>query len=152
MRELAYDWKTLLQDKMRPTTRSQCRYTPRYRAILPTLLFLLCIPIFFYQLVPRFTHATDGIILSLTNGLHPQSTSTFCTKQVGTPHCCAVYLAAAPCLDECTKQHMDRVTFSITAQYDDCADECLVEYNGTCKKTGQSDASLASSQPGPRNS
>jgi len=146
MKELACDKKIFSQNEMHTTTRPQCRYTPRYRAILPTLLILLCIPIFFYQLVPKYTHATDDFISSLTNTLRPQSTSTFCTKEVGTPHCCAVYLAAAPCLDECRKQHMDRETLSVTAQYESCADECLAEYQDTCKKAQHPQTSLKSSQ------
>jgi hypothetical protein len=150
MKELVYDEKKFSQNEMRTTTRPQCRYTPRYRAILPTLLILLCIPIFFYRLVPRFTHATDDFILSPTNTIHPQSTSAFCTKEVGTPHCCAVYLAASPCLDECRKQHMDRETLSVTAQYDICATECLAVYNSICHKEQHPRASRASTQHRPR--
>jgi hypothetical protein len=145
MKELPHPQTSRFQrNEMRAsaTSRLQCRYTPRYRSILPTLLVLLCIPIFFYHLIPKYTSATDSIISSLVHTLHPSSqpTSTFCTKEIGSPRCCALYLEAAPCVEECRKQHMDRQTFAVTKEYDECAEVCLVKYTGICKgKTEEKD-------------
>jgi hypothetical protein len=102
----------------------------RYRRILVTLLFVLCIPIFFYQLVPSFTHASDAFIADLATRIRSQA--SFCTKDVGDAQCCALYLTAAPCVDECRKQHVNRVTYKLTLEYEECADRCLGEYNGAC--------------------
>lgn len=129
------------RNTMRTPTRPQHkhhtpRYTLRYRSILPLLLIILCIPIFFYHLAPKYTSATDTLIHSLTSslGLRPQeATGSFCTKEVGSPRCCAVYLEAEPCVEECRKQHVDRETFAVTKEYDECADVCLATYNGLCK-------------------
>ena len=116
MKDLAVDWRHLPKNRMCPSSRPSQhhytpRYSPRYRSVVTTLLILLCIPIFFYHLIPRYTSATDGIISSLAHKLHPAgTTSSFCTKEVGSLQCCALYLAAAPCQDECRKNHMDRET------------------------------------------
>jgi hypothetical protein len=107
--------------------------TPRYRIILATCLFVLCIPIFFYRLVPSFTHASDAFIADVTSRIRAQSSSGgFCTKEIGNAQCCALYLAASPCVDECMKQHVDRLTFTLTQEYDECADTCLATYSETC--------------------
>jgi hypothetical protein len=112
----------------RPTTT---RYTPRYRPLL-TILFLLCIPIFIYQLIPTFTHTTDTAIDALLSKI--RTPASFCTKDIGDAHCCELYLAAAPCQDECRNRHVDRETLVLTAQYDDCASGCLASYEKICGK------------------
>lgn len=105
------------------------------RAVIASILTVLCLPIFFYHLVPSFTHATDDFMDSIsTRILRQQLGSDFCTSDVGSPQCCLVYLDAQPCLDECQKQHIDRVSFALTREYDECADQCLVKYNTQCQR------------------
>jgi hypothetical protein len=105
----------------------------RYRPVLITLLLLLCMLIFFYHLVPNFTRATDDFMLDLATRLRDQE---FCTKEVGGARCCRLFLDAAPCVDECQKQHMNRMTFMLTKEYEVCADECLGMYNEACPRVG----------------
>ena len=160
MKDLAVDWRHLPKNRMCPSSRPSQhhytpRYSPRYRSVVTTLLILLCIPIFFYHLIPRYTSATDGIISSLAHKLHPAgTTSSFCTKEVGSLQCCALYLAAAPCQDECRKNHMDRETLALTKEYDECADQCLVEYNKSCttKTTGDENEQTKTEPPRQRGS
>ncbi|OAK95398.1 hypothetical protein IQ06DRAFT_352432 [Phaeosphaeriaceae sp. SRC1lsM3a] len=102
----------------------------RYKHILATFLLILCIPIAIYQLVPRFTHATDEIVDSLIEHIRGPE---MCTSEIGNAHCCALFLDAAPCVDECRKQHVDRVTYMLTKEYDECADTCLAGYNSECR-------------------
>lgn len=115
--------------------RALPRYTPRYRPIITALLFLLCVPVFFYHLVPSFTHTADNIISKLSSQILGQtSRSEFCTTEIGDAHCCMLYLDATPCVDECRKQHVDRETLALTLEYDQCADQCLMKYNDICKR------------------
>lgn len=105
------------------------------RAVLASILMVLCLPIFFYRLVPSFTHATDDFMSSIsTRILQQQVREGFCTSEIGSPQCCLIYLDAQPCLDECQKQHVDRVSFTLTKEYDECADQCLVKYNAQCQR------------------
>ncbi|KAF2026436.1 hypothetical protein EK21DRAFT_74216 [Setomelanomma holmii] len=108
----------------------------RYRPVITTFLLLLCIPIFFYHLVPSFTHATDDFMASITTRIRGQKTSRgeFCTKKIGDAQCCNLYLDASPCIDECRKQHVDRVSYILTKEYDQCADRCLATYNSVCQR------------------
>lgn len=106
----------------------------RTRPILASILLVLCIPIFFYHLLPSFTNATDDFMSVLVMQLRGQtSRADFCTSQVGNTHCCALYLDANPCVDECRKQHVDKVTYMLTKEYDECSDKCLVRYNAACR-------------------
>jgi hypothetical protein len=106
------------------TTHSRCQF------ISSTILLILCILAFFYHLVPTFTNATDDIMTSLTTRLRGQSSQ--CTSEVGSANCCTLFLDAAPCVDECRKTHVDRVTWMLTKEYDDCTDICLATYYGSC--------------------
>jgi hypothetical protein len=107
----------------------------RYRPVITTLLIVLCIPLFFYHLVPTFTHATDGFMSVLVVRLRDQaSRADFCTSEVGSAHCCGLFLDASPCTDDCRKQHVDKVTYALTQEYEDCADKCLAQYNTICKR------------------
>lgn len=36
-------------------------------------------------------------------------------------------------MEQCREKHLDRETFTLTNEYDECADKCLVVYRGTCK-------------------
>ncbi|RMZ70665.1 zinc transporter yke4 [Pyrenophora seminiperda CCB06] len=106
------------------------RYTSRTRPIITLLLVLICVPMFLYHILPSLSSIINDYRSSHSSR---PATSTFCTKEVGSAQCCAIYLAAQPCLDECRKKHVDRETMALTAEYDECADQCLVEYNGVCK-------------------
>jgi hypothetical protein len=110
----------------RHATRSRCRF------VVSTILLILCIPVFFYHLAPTFTHATDDIMTSLTTRLRGQSSQ--CTSEVGSAYCCTLFLDAAPCVDECRKIHVDRVTWMLTEEYDECSDTCLATYHGSCER------------------
>jgi hypothetical protein len=108
----------------RHATHSRCRF------VTSAILLILCIPIFLYHLVPTFTHATDDIMITFTTRLRGQSSQ--CTSEVGSAFCCTLFLNAAPCVDECRKIHVDRVTWMLTKEYDECADTCLATYQGSC--------------------
>lgn len=109
----------------------------RHRLILAALLSFLCIPIFFYHLVPSFTQASDQAVSSLAGNLLGQNwRGSFCTKEVGDARCCTIYLDAAPCIDECRQRHVSRVSYALTEEYDECADACLVKYNQACRRDG----------------
>jgi hypothetical protein len=109
--------------------------TSRYRPIITTLLLVLCVPFFFYHLVPSFTHATDDFMSVLAMQLRGQaSRADFCTSEVGSTHCCALFLDATPCVDECRKQHVNRVTFNLTKEYEECADQCMARYDNACQR------------------
>jgi hypothetical protein len=121
-------------------TNTPATYTPtsRCRSLLITILVLLCIPVFLYQLVPSYTHAADGLVTDVVSHFHrPNAGSNLCTKEVGTPVCCAIYLAAAPCVDECRKVHVDRETLVLTQEYDECTDVCLSVYAERCSVANQ---------------
>lgn len=113
--------------------RLNLQATARNPPLLTTLLICLCILVFFYQLVPSFTEATDEIVGLVTDhfNLRPAGSDS-CTKEVGSAQCCGLFLAAAPCLEQCRKLHIDRETLSLTLEYDECASQCLVEYHTTC--------------------
>ncbi|KAH6625320.1 hypothetical protein C7974DRAFT_312773 [Boeremia exigua] len=106
----------------------------RPRALLVTLLFALCVPIFLYQLVPAFTQSTDTLIdkiLAHFEDFH-------CTADIGDAQCCALFMKATPCVEECRTQFIDRETFTATIEYDECADTCLRDWagcNGITKTT-----------------
>jgi hypothetical protein len=107
---------------------------PRHRPHHTIITLLLCIPFFFYHLVPSFTHASDTLIAALTTRLRESSrgAGAFCTKDIGDATCCSLFLAAAPCVDECAKRHVDRVTWVLTEEYGGCAEACLGAYEGAC--------------------
>ncbi|KAH7380284.1 hypothetical protein DE146DRAFT_761016 [Phaeosphaeria sp. MPI-PUGE-AT-0046c] len=112
-----------------PTPRTST--ASRFQRILAAFLLVLCIPIAIYQVVPRFTHATDEIVDSIVEHIRG---SDMCASQIGNAHCCAIFLDAAPCVDECRKQHVDRATYVLTKEYDECADTCLMKYNSECQQ------------------
>jgi hypothetical protein len=103
----------------------------RYRVILVALLLVLCVPLFFYNLMPNFTRTTDEFILDLAMRIRGQD---YCTKEIGGARCCRLFLDATPCVDECRKHHVNRVTFVLTREYEICADECLGRYDEACGK------------------
>ncbi|KAF1918298.1 hypothetical protein BDU57DRAFT_537870 [Ampelomyces quisqualis] len=107
----------------------------RTRPIVAAILLVLCIPIFFYHVLPGFTHATDDFLSLLTMQLRGHaSRADFCTSEVGNTHCCSLVLDAAPCVDDCRKQHVDRVTYTLTKEYEECSDKCLAHYNSACQR------------------
>lgn len=100
----------------------------RSRSVLSIVLFILCVPIFLYQLVPAFTQSTDVLIERVA--AHFQDSS--CSSDVGDARCCVLFMEATPCVDECRKQFVDRETYTLTHEYDECADTCLHSWEG-CK-------------------
>ncbi|KAF2818669.1 hypothetical protein CC86DRAFT_388789 [Ophiobolus disseminans] len=115
--------------------KSSTTATSSYRPILIKILFILCIPIFFYHLVPGFSAASGAFISDLTSRIRAHTSSEgYCTTEIGDAQCCTLYLDAAPCVDECRKQHVDRVTFTLTKEYEVCADTCLGTYAAACQK------------------
>lgn len=98
----------------------------RSRSIIVVLLFILCVPIFLYQLVPAFTQSTDTLIEKIVAHFHERP----CTADIGDAQCCALFTKATPCVEECRKQFIDRDTFTLTLEYDECADTCLRDWEG----------------------
>jgi hypothetical protein len=132
MKEPEYQSIPSEKDEMR---RKTSKYTPRYRPLLTALLLILFIPRILYHLVLPFSRATDNALTSLTSSLSLlHQTSTHCTKDIGNAQCCATYLAATPCLDECRKQYVDRETLRLTEEYEGCAVRCLGEYDNVCRR------------------
>ncbi|EDU43020.1 hypothetical protein PtrSN002B_009962 [Pyrenophora tritici-repentis] len=115
------------------TARLHRRYTSRSRPITTLILLLICVPLVLYHVLPCLTQAINNFITSHLGNSSTEK-SSFCTQNVGSQECCAIYLTAQPCLDECAKLYIDRETMGLTAQYDECADQCLVRYNWACKK------------------
>lgn len=110
------------------------RTQSRPRAILVILLFVLCVPVFLYQLVPAFTQSTDKLVDRLFAHFEQSS----CTADIGDAQCCALFMKATPCVEECRKQFIDRETFTVTLEYDECANECMRDWlgcNGVQKRT-----------------
>lgn len=103
-------------------------YSPqsRSRSIVVILLFVLCVPIFLYQLVPWFTHSTDTLIAKVLAHFHEQP----CMADIGDAQCCSLFMKATPCVEQCRKQYVDRETFTLTLEYDACADTCLRDWEG----------------------
>jgi hypothetical protein len=107
------------------TFNRPCGTPSRRRSILIALLFILCVPVFLYQLVPAFTRSTDAVIGKIVSHFHHGRP---CTADIGDDFCCAIFMKASPCLDECRKQFIDRETFSPTIEYDQCSDKCLRDW------------------------
>ncbi|KAJ4993305.1 hypothetical protein SVAN01_01280 [Stagonosporopsis vannaccii] len=114
-------FKTEMYTAVRP-----CRAQSRPRSILVILLFGLCVPIFLYQLVPAFTQSTDRLVDRIFAHFDKGS----CTADIGDEQCCALFMKATPCVEECRKQFIDRETFTVTLEYDQCADICLRDWAG----------------------
>jgi len=39
-------------------------------------------------------------------------------------------MKATPCVEECRKQFIDRETFTVTLEYDECANKCMRDWSG----------------------
>jgi hypothetical protein len=101
------------------------------------LVVLLCLAltVTYYKVIPSFSSTTDYIVSSIESSLQSSpSSSSFCTKEIGEVVCCDLHLGAEPCLDECRKTFVDRQTFQLTKEYEECADQCLTMYHATCGK------------------
>ncbi|KAF2710010.1 hypothetical protein K504DRAFT_454377 [Pleomassaria siparia CBS 279.74] len=106
----------------------------------PTLLVVLvvfAIVATYYKILPTFFSAPSSLINSLSTLPSLTTPPSFCTKEIGEGVCCELHLGAEPCLDECRKNFMDRQSFALTKEYDECADQCLVMYRTTCGKGGE---------------
>ncbi|KAF2250915.1 hypothetical protein BU26DRAFT_562880 [Trematosphaeria pertusa] len=107
--------------------------SPRYSANRATVfLVILGTLAILYQLVAHFPAVTSNIGSALQHALPSAASSNFCTKEIGEGVCCELFLGAEPCADECRKEYVDRETFTLTKEYDECADQCLVMYKSTC--------------------
>jgi hypothetical protein len=101
------------------------------------LVILLCVALAatYYKVIPYFGSTTDYIVSSIESSLQSSlSSPSFCTKEIGEGVCCDLHLGAEPCLDECRKTFVDRQTFQLTNEYEECADQCLIMYRATCGK------------------
>jgi len=116
----------VIMGKQQPIHIPNTYSPPRARSILLVLLLVLCIPTLFIRFAPN---TTADIVK------HFRSQTSFCSEDVGSPACCDLFLDASPCLDECRKEHVDRVTFTLTEEYQDCADTCLEEWTMQCQDT-----------------
>lgn len=116
-------------------TASTTMKTPR--PVITAIIICLGIAAFFYSVLPRFTSATDYFTSRLADKIHsshPDSKASFCTEEIGEGLCCDLYLGAEPCVDECRKNYVDRETFTLTKEFDECRDHCLTVYQETCRK------------------
>jgi hypothetical protein len=124
----------LEQNKMAKSTAQILNFPPpphsRFRPLLAAILLLCCIPIAFYQLVPSFTHAADDIVAGIVAHLHDSP----CATDIE-PRCCTAVLQIQPCVDECRKMYIDRVTWRETSEFDGCVDECKagVDFGEGCE-------------------
>jgi hypothetical protein len=122
----------MLKSEMRTVNFSRrANATHRYHSIIASLVLLFCIPIFVYHTVPSFTHATDEFMKDLATRFRGEG---FCTKEVGSRHCCALLLEAAPCVDECRKENLNMATWTLTREYEECVERCERGYREVCGK------------------
>ncbi|KAF1951205.1 hypothetical protein CC80DRAFT_553584 [Byssothecium circinans] len=101
------------------------------RSPVTILLILLGSLAIIYQLFATFPSLATTLYGSL-----PTSSPSSCTKDIGGGRCCALFLDAEPCVEECRRGFVDRETFFLTEGFEGCADECLVEYAGSCEGEG----------------
>lgn len=113
--------KPTMYTKVRPY-----RNQSRLRSTIVILLFALCVPVFLYQLVPAFTQSTDRLVDQILAYFEENT----CTADIGDGQCCVLFMKATPCVEECRKQFIDRQTFTVTREYDECADTCLRDWLG----------------------
>jgi hypothetical protein len=99
------------------------------------ILLCLVLAVTYYKFIPSLSSTTDYIVSSIESGLQSSlSSPSSCTKEIGEGVCCDLHLGAEPCLDECRKTFVDRQTFQLTKEYEECADQCLIMYHATCAK------------------
>ncbi|KAF2678638.1 hypothetical protein K458DRAFT_408702 [Lentithecium fluviatile CBS 122367] len=98
------------------------------RPFLPVFLLFLGTLAMLYQFVPLIT---SSLSTSLRNLPIPHLSSS-CTKDIGDGLCCDLFLGAEPCIEQCREKFVDRETWTLTNEYDECADRCLVVYKGSC--------------------
>lgn len=107
--------------------------SPQHSIII--VLLFIALAATYYKVIPYFSSTTDYIVSSIESSLQTSlSSPSFCTKEIGEGVCCDLHLGAEPCLDECRKTYVDRQSFQLTKEYDECADTCLVMYRATCGK------------------
>jgi hypothetical protein len=114
------------------------------RPFLPVFLLFLGTLAMLYHLVPLIT-------TSIPQRLHLPHLSSSCTKDIGEGLCCDLFLGAEPCVEACREKFVDRETFTLTNEYDECSDRCLVLYKGSCAaKEGERRRGLAGEELGKR--
>ena len=95
------------------------------RPFLPIFILFLGTLALLTQLLPPVTRSI-GTRLQLPHFTSP------CTSDIGAGLCCELFLGAEPCVEQCREKHLDRETFTLTNEYDECADRCLIAYKGSC--------------------
>jgi len=106
-----------------PTTRMATATT---RPLLPIFLLFLGTLALLSQLLPPLTRNLSSQIRQLPHFTSP------CTSEIGAGLCCDLFLGAEPCVEQCREKYVDRETFTLTNEYDECADRCLIAYKGSC--------------------
>jgi hypothetical protein len=99
---------------------------PTTRPFLPVFLLFLGTLALLTQLLPPLTR-------TLAPHLSLPHFSSACTSEIGAGLCCDLLLGAEPCVEQCREKHLDRETFTLTNEYDECADRCLIVYKGSCE-------------------
>ncbi|OAL44432.1 hypothetical protein IQ07DRAFT_604808 [Pyrenochaeta sp. DS3sAY3a] len=108
------------------TTRAALQPRPSRRPLL-LILLLICSTLTYH------ISASFSLRLNMPPSfIFSQHQTSLCTKEIGSSGCCALYLDAAPCLDECRKEYVDRETLVLTAEYEGCAGTCLARYEDVC--------------------
>ncbi|ORY08998.1 hypothetical protein BCR34DRAFT_384788 [Clohesyomyces aquaticus] len=97
------------------------------------VLFFLGVAALFCRVMPYISSATESIASSVASSFRKTSPPrSDCTEEVGSGMCCALHLAAEPCLSECRTTFVDRETLRLTEEYDECSNRCLEVYRTTC--------------------
>lgn len=47
-------------------------------------------------------------------------------------------------MEECRRNHLDRETLTLTKEFEDCSDQCMIVYKSTCTK-GEGSKSVVNS-------
>ncbi|KAF1965919.1 hypothetical protein BU23DRAFT_574428 [Bimuria novae-zelandiae CBS 107.79] len=106
--------------------RPRCTYVTTFLVALG--LLALC-----YNLLATFPFITSSLRTTLEHALPKEN---FCTKDIGDETCCALFVTAEPCVEQCREEHLDRETFQLTQEYDLCAEKCLADYTMRCVDDG----------------
>lgn len=86
-----------------------------FLAIVTHLLTSFAIP----SLSSEFAHT-----IAAATSSHAES----CTSNVGDSICCALFMEAEPCVEECRREFVDRETREMKLGFGDCEGRCLKTY------------------------
>lgn len=113
---------------------------------LQPLLIFIGICALLYKISTYFPSATISITSTLESFMQQQPWSPITCTTIGEDSPREVLLAAASCLDECRKSHLERDTYQPTQEYDACKHECAAAYQYVCVDT-QEETSESSNNP-----